>query len=87
MHERNSHYNCPKSRPGGIQNTLYAVCEFPIKKIMVLASFVYALSKMPRCNIIVKTLVFLKILSLSLLPLLLVILSRGDFKQLFKFEL
>ena len=54
---------------------------------MVFASFLLALSTLRKCNLTVKTQVFSKIFTSSVLSLLFIILSRGDFKKCFKISL
>ena len=71
----------PKSRPGGGPDTLSDVHQSQIEKKKALASFVLALSTLRRCNLTVKTLVFLKIFTSSLLSLLLIILAHEDLKK------
>ena len=66
------------------QDTPSDVYQSQSKKNKTLASFVFTLSTLRRCNLTVKTQVFLNIFTLSLLSVLLIILTRGDFKKTFK---
>ena len=74
----------PKSRPRGGPDTLSNVYQSQIEKKKVLASFVLALSTLRRCNLPVKTQVFLKIFTSSLLSLLLIILAHEGLKKQLK---
>ena len=56
----------PKSRPRGCPDALSDLYQCQIKKTEVLASFLLALSILRRCNLTVKTPVFLKIVISSL---------------------
>ena len=70
----------PKSRPGGVPDTLFDAHQSQIEKKRIHASFALALSTLRRCNLTVKNQVFLKILTLSLSAFLLHILCHKDFK-------
>ena len=73
-----------KSRPQGAPVALPDGCYPEMEKNKVLASVLLVLSTRPRCNLTVKTQVFLKIIALSCFSLLHIILSHGDFKKAFK---
>ena len=66
----------PKSRHKGGPDTLSDVHQSQIEKKKVPARFVHTLSTWRRCNLTVKTHVLLKILTSSLLSLLLIILAH-----------
>ena len=71
----------PKSRPRGGPDTLSDVHQSQIEKKKAPARFAHTLSTWRRCNLTVKTQVFLKILTSSLLSFLLVILAHEAFKN------
>ena len=71
----------PKSRPRGGPDTLSHAYQWKIQKKRVHASFLLALSTLRSCNLTVKTEVFLKILTSSLLSLLLIILAHEGLKN------
>ena len=73
-----------KSRPQGAPEALPDGYYPEMEKNKVLASVLLVLSTRPRCNLTVKTQVFLKILAVSCFSLLHIILSHGDFKEPFK---
>ena len=73
-----------KSRPQGAPEALPDGYYPEMQKNQVLASVLLVLSTRPRCNLTVKTQVFLKILALSCFSFLHIILSHGDCKKTFK---
>ena len=76
----------PKTKPEAGQDPLSDVYQSQNEKKKVSASFVPALSTLRRCNLIVKTLVFLNVFISSLLFRFLSILVRGDFKKGFTID-
>ena len=70
-----------KSRPRGWPDRLLEEYQFQNEKNMVPEGFELELSTLRRCNLTMKTHVFLNIFTLSLLSVLPVILSRGGSKN------
>ena len=73
-----------KSRPRGWPDRLLEEYQSQNEKNMVPEGFELALSTLRRCNLTVKTQVFLNIFTLSLLSVLPIMLSRGGSNKSFK---